>query len=107
MCRRPVGGLSPPLSSQLKLKPNDAAPVNPAPGGSCPPPRPVHAVKDMARNPAAATDRTRRTREYGPVCMGHLRSRGGVDGTAIRERTAASPEASDGAGARTKGRPQC
>ena len=45
MWSRPVGGFKPPLSSQLKLKPNEAGPVNPdASGGNCPPPRPVHAV---------------------------------------------------------------
>ena len=50
----PVGGFRPPLSSQLKLKPNDAAPVNPTLGGNCPPPRPVHAVSTTARMQAAA-----------------------------------------------------
>ena len=32
MWSRPVGGFRPPLSSQLKLKPNDAGPVNPVLG---------------------------------------------------------------------------
>ena len=44
----------------LKLKPNDAAPVNPPPGGSCPPPRPVHAVSTTARMQATASTIDRR-----------------------------------------------
>src|ERR1043165_431054 len=47
----------PPLSWQLKLKPKDAEPLKPMLGGSCPPPRPVHAVSTTAKMPAAARKR--------------------------------------------------
>jgi hypothetical protein len=53
--------------SQLKLKPNDAGPVNPALGGSCPPPRPVHAASTNARMPAAASKMDRRNNRGAPV----------------------------------------
>jgi hypothetical protein len=69
----PVGGLIPPLSSQLKLKPNDAAPVNPTLGGNCPPPRPVHAVSTAARRPAATRKSERRREGCAPVLIDVLR----------------------------------
>src|SRR5215212_10209437 len=59
MASFPVGGLIPPLSSQLNWKPNDAEALNaPTCGGSCPPPRPVHAVSTTAsRPPTPSSDR--------------------------------------------------
>ena len=64
----PGGGLRPPLSSQLKLKPNEAGPLNlTASGGSCPPPRPVHAVSITARMQAAARTMDRRMLRDAPV----------------------------------------
>src|SRR5215218_10251911 len=68
----------PPLSSQLKLKPNDALPVNTVsgkvslavgPGGRNPPPLPVHAVSTTARMPAAARTMDRRNNRGAPVFM--------------------------------------
>src|SRR5215218_2018508 len=68
----------PPLSSQLKLKPNDALPVNTVsgkvslavgPGGRNPPPLPVHAVSSTARMPAAARTMDRRNTRGAPVFM--------------------------------------
>ena len=59
----PVGGFGLVLRderSQLKLKPNEAAPVNPAVGGSCPPPVPVQAVSTATRMTVAAHERDRR-----------------------------------------------
>ncbi len=45
-------------------------------GGSCPPPRPVHAVSATARTTTAAPDRdTRLRRDCRPVIIGVLRSR--------------------------------
>ena len=65
----PVCGLMPPLSSQLKLKPKDAGPVNPAPDGSCPPPRPVHAVSTTARMQAAASKIDRWKKRGPPIFL--------------------------------------
>src|SRR4029453_17734786 len=68
----------PPFSSQLKLKPNDALPVNTVsgkvslavgPGGRYPPPLPVHAVSSTARMPAAASEMNRRNSRGAPVFM--------------------------------------
>src|SRR5215213_4483592 len=61
----------PPLSSQLKLKANDALPENPASslGGRDPPPLPVHAVSSTARMPAAARTMDRRNNRGAPVFM--------------------------------------
>src|ERR687894_30458 len=74
----PAGGLGLVLRDerwQLKLKPNDAGPVNTTPsGGNCPPPRPVHAVSATARMPIAATDRERRRYGCRPVFIAVLRS---------------------------------
>ena len=67
MRSRPAGGfvlVLPDERSQLKLKPNDAAPLNTAPSGaSCPPPRPVHAdsaTRTMPRSPIATERRAER-----------------------------------------------
>src|SRR5512132_266893 len=60
--------------SQLKLKPNDAGPVNPMVGGSCPPPRPVHAVSTTATMPTAASKIVRRRKEGAPLFIGVLQS---------------------------------
>jgi hypothetical protein len=60
----PAGGLRlvlPDERSQLKEKPNEAAPVNPAVGGSCPPPWAVHAVSTATRTTVAAHQKDRRT----------------------------------------------
>src|SRR5215213_2240409 len=68
----------PPLSSQLKLKPNDALPLNTVsgkvslavgPGGRNPPPLPMHAVSSTARMPAAARTMDRRNTRGAPVFM--------------------------------------
>src|SRR5687767_376650 len=75
----PVGGFTPPLSSQLKLKPNDARPVNTVlgnvalalgPGGRYPPPRPVHAASTATRMLATPTDIHRRRYPGTPMFMG-------------------------------------
>jgi hypothetical protein len=68
MRSRPVGGFNPPLSSQLKLKPNEAGALNRTlSGGTCPPPRPVQAVNTTARMLAAASKMDRRTNRAAPV----------------------------------------
>jgi hypothetical protein len=46
--------------SQLKAKPNEAGPVNPAVGGSCPPPVAVHAVSTATRTTVVAHEKDRR-----------------------------------------------
>src|SRR4029450_7515092 len=57
----------PPLSSQLKLKPKVARPLNTVSGGRYPPPAPVHAVSIIARMPAAARTMDRRYNRGVPV----------------------------------------
>src|SRR5688572_32843006 len=44
-------------------------------GGSCPPPRPVHAVATTARMPTAATETDRRKNLVAPLFMAVLQSR--------------------------------
>jgi hypothetical protein len=71
----PVGGLMPPVSSQLKAKPNDAGALNRAlSGGSCPPPTPLHAVSTTARMPTAASKMDHRRKEDAPVFIGILQA---------------------------------
>src|SRR5512132_1990839 len=88
MASLPVGGLMPPLSSQLKVKPNDAWPVNTtplptdAPGGKYPPPTPVHAVSTTARMPAATSKINRRRKEGAPVFINVLQNLSGARGRA-------------------------
>src|SRR4029450_7417272 len=84
-----------PLSSQLKLKPNDALPVNTVvgkvslavgPGGRNPPPLPVHAVSSTARMPAAARTMDRRKNRGAPVFMVSPKlsgTRGHADGAKV------------------------
>jgi hypothetical protein len=60
--------------SQLKLKPNDAGAVNPALGGSCPPPRPVQAVSTTATMPTATSNIDRRRKEGAPLFIGVLQN---------------------------------
>ena len=59
-----------PLSSQLKVKPNGAWPVNTGPGltwrQKYPPPLPVHAVSTTARMQAAASKTDRRKKARSP-----------------------------------------
>src|SRR4029450_13808859 len=87
----------PPLSSQLKLKPNDALPVNTVsgkvslavgPGGRKPPPLPVHAVSSTARMPAAARTMDRRNTRGAPVFMVSPKlsgTRGHADGAKVHD----------------------
>src|SRR5215210_5441278 len=78
----PVGGLGLVLRderSQLKSKPNEAGPVNPAVGGSRPPPVPVHAVSTATTMTVAAHERDRRRNGDALVFIGISKVAGSLD----------------------------
>jgi hypothetical protein len=101
----PVGGLGLVLRderSQLKSKPNEAGPVNPAAGGSCPPPVPVHAVSTATRMAVAAHERDRHRNGGALVFMGISKPVG-----AAGSRNVGGTRTSGGQTGQTSATPEC